>query len=76
MNLKSKLESRKISDNCYINTYITYDEKKYILEINYMDGKFVSEKEFFNNYKGVGLMEETKGLYNNENDVKNYFGII
>jgi hypothetical protein len=76
VDLKSKLEEKKISDGCSLNTYITYDEQSYILEINYLDGKFVAEKIFPNNYMGIAEMEEVKGHYRNENDIKRYFDII
>ncbi len=74
--LRSKLEEKKISDNCYINIYISYDEKTYILEINYLGGKFVTEKIFPNDFRGISEMEEVKNNYRNDNDVKRYFGII
>lgn len=76
MNLKSKLEEEKICDTCSLSTYITYDEKNYILEINYLDGRFVSEKIFTNDFNGISAMEEIKNQYRNEDDVKRYFGII
>ena len=73
---KTELESKKISDDCFLKTYITHDEKTYILEINYKSGRFVSEKQFPNNFNGVAYMEEVKSCYRDENDVKRYFGII
>lgn len=73
---KSKLEEVKIGNSCFLNTYITNDELSYILEINYLEGKFVSEKKFSNDFNGIAYMEEVKSLYRNENDVKRYFGII
>lgn len=76
MNLKEKLEECKLSEDCFINTYITYDEKSYILEINYLEGRFVSEKTFPNNKSGVARMEEEKHVYRDENDVKRYFKLI
>lgn len=76
MDIRTELELKKISDNCFIKTYISCDESAYILEINYKSGFFVSEKIFPNNYEGVVDMEETKSLYKNENDVKRYFGLI
>ena len=76
MNLKSKLENYPLSDNCFLNIYITYDEKNYVFEIDYLDGKFVSEKQFANNYQGIAQMEEVKSQYRNEDDVKRHFGII
>lgn len=74
--LRSKLEEKKISDDCYINTYITYDEKTYILEINYLEGKFISEKIFPNDFNGIVHMEEVRNNYRTERDVQRYFGII
>lgn len=76
MDQKSKLEQVKIGDNCFLNTYITNDELNYILEINYLDGKFVAEKQFSNDFNGIAYMEEVKSLYRNENDVRRYFGLI
>lgn len=73
MDLKEKLEEWTISDNCSINTYISYDEQNYILEINYMDGRFISEKLFPNNQSGVARMEELKHRYKCEEDVRKYF---
>ena len=76
MNLKTQLEKQTISDSCYICTYITSDEEHYILEINYLDGKFISEKTFPNNTYGIGRMEEIKELYKSENDILLHFGLI
>lgn len=76
MNLRSKLEEKKISDDCFLNTYITYDEQNYVLEINYLDGKFIAEKIFTNDFNGVANMEEVRNNYESERDVKKYFGII
>jgi hypothetical protein len=71
-----ELEFEKISENCYVKTYITYDEQNYILEINYKMGQFVAEKQFPNSYNGIASMEEIRKKYKNEDDIKRYFGII
>ena len=76
MNLKTELESKRISENCYIKTYITHDESMYILQIDYKLGQFIAEKQFPNNYNGIASMEEIKNQYRNENDVKKHFGIL
>jgi hypothetical protein len=76
MNLKSKLEEIKISNECFMNIYITGDEKHYVLEINYQKSRFIAEKQYPNNYYGVGDMEEEKSKYRSEHDVKKYFGIV
>jgi len=76
MNTKSELEKINISNNSFLKIYIKDSEEEYVLELNYLDGRFVSEKLFPNNIDGVASMEEEKGLYNNENDIKRYFGII
>lgn len=75
MDLKSKLEEKKISEGCSLNTYITYDEQSYVLEISYLNGKFIAEKTFPNNFSGIADMEEIKDQYRNENDIKRYFDI-
>jgi hypothetical protein len=71
-----KLEDKTISKNCIINTYINKNEEFYILEINYLKGKFISEKIFTNDLNGVELMEETIKLFKTEYDIKEYFGIF
>ena len=76
MENKLKLEEKVISSNCTLNTYITRDERSYVLEINYLKGRFVSEKFFSNDLEGVELMEEAKELFKTEYDIKEYFGII
>jgi len=76
MELKYKLEEKDICKNCKIITYITNDEKFYVLELNYLDGKFITEKLFSNDLKGIASMEETKNLYQSEYDIQAYFGII
>lgn len=76
MDLKSELEKIKISENSFLKVYIAIDEENYVLELNYLDGQFVSEKMFPNNIDGVAYMEEVKNLYRSENDVKRYFGLI
>jgi len=75
MDLKSKLEEKKISDQAKLVTYVSYDDEHLYFEINYLNGKFVSEKVFPNNYKSVELIEELKQQYRNEHDVKKHFGI-
>lgn len=76
VNLKTELESKKISKDCFIKTYITYDEQTYVLQIDYKSGQFIAEKQFPNNYDGIADMEEIKSMYKNEDDVKRHFGII
>lgn len=76
MSNKFKLEEKIICKNCVINTYIAQDEKNYILQIDYLQGKFISEKTFANDLNGIELMEETKNLFKTEYDIKEYFGII
>jgi len=76
MENRFKLEEKVISKNCVLITHITKDERNYILEINYLKGRFVSEKLFSNDLDGIELMEETKELFKTEYDIKEYFGII
>jgi hypothetical protein len=76
MDNRFKLEEKIICKNCTINTYIARDEKNYILQIDYLQGKFVSEKIFTNDLTGIELMEEAKDLFKTEYDIKEYFGII
>jgi len=76
MENKFKLEEKVICKNCIINTYIAGDEQSYILQINYLQGKFISEKIFTNDLNGIELMEETKNLFKTEYDIKEYFGIF
>jgi hypothetical protein len=73
---KTKLESNKLSDKCFVNIYISKNEASYILELDYLNGRFVSQKIFPNSLDGVAYMEETKDLFKNEDDIKKYFGII
>jgi hypothetical protein len=76
MNQKSKLEEKKISDKSSINIYISEDEKNYIFEISYLQGKFISQRIFSNDFDGIAKMEETKDAYKTEYDIKEYFGIV
>lgn len=71
-----KLEEKNICKNCTLNTYITKDEKNYILQINYLEGRFVSEKIFTNDLNGIELMEESKEFFKTEYDIRQYFGIF
>lgn len=73
---KSKLEEKIIAKDCIISVYITADESSYILQIDYLKGKFISEKFFSNDLKGIEYMEDTKELFKTEHDIKEYFGII
>jgi hypothetical protein len=73
---KIELEQQKIDHNCVIKTFLTKDERYYILQLNYMGGKYVAEKTYSNNMIGVGYMEEFKQLYRNEYDFKKYFGFV
>jgi hypothetical protein len=76
MSQKSKLEERKISDKSSVSIYITDDEKNYIFEISYLQGKFISQKIFSNDFDGIAKMEEIKDAYKTEYDIKEYFGIF
>ena len=76
LNLKTELESKEITQDCFLRTYITYDEKTYILQIDYKDGKFIAEKQFPNDYNGIANMEEVKSQYRSEEDVRRYFDIF
>jgi hypothetical protein len=76
MSQKSKLEERKISDKSSVSIYITDDEKSYIFEISYLQGKFISQKIFSNDFDGIAKMEEIKDAYKTEYDIKEYFGIF
>jgi hypothetical protein len=76
-NLKNKLEEIEVvPEKCYLNIYIRADESSYVLEINYMKGKFIAEKNFPVNQKGVEAMEEIKNQYKSELDFRRYFEII
>lgn len=74
--IKNKLEQLEICKNCLLNLYINTDESLYILEIDYMDGKFIAERNFPVSQSGVAKIEEVKELYKDENDFKKHFGII
>ena len=76
MDSKSELEKIEISDDSFLKVYITCSEDYYILELNYLDGKFIAEKSFRNNIDGVSYMEEVKNLYRSEDDIRRYFEII
>jgi hypothetical protein len=76
MGLKNKLEQLSLSNECHVSIYITCDEKHYILELNYQKNRFVAEKQYPNTLFGVAEMEHEKLKYRNEDDVKEYFGII
>lgn len=73
---KTKLECNKLSDKCFVNVYISKNETSYILELDYLNGRFVAQKIFPNSLDGVAYMEETRGLFKSEDDIKKYFGII
>lgn len=73
---KIQLDFNIFSESSFMATYITSDEKTYVVEINYRNGKFVSEKQFPNNTEGVAQMEELRSLYRSEFDIQRYFGII
>lgn len=76
MQIKTQLDSNSFSKDCFVATYITPDEKTYIFEINYLDGKFVCERTFPNSREGVAAMEEFKCTYKCELDVRKHFGLI
>jgi hypothetical protein len=73
---KIELEQQKIDTNCVIKTFLTPDERYYILQLSYMDGRYVAEKSYTNDVVGVGYMEEFKQLHRSEYDFKKYFGFI
>tara|TARA_R100000951_G_scaffold115132_2_gene122219 strand:+ start:7310 stop:7546 length:237 start_codon:yes stop_codon:yes gene_type:complete len=76
LEIKSELEKIEISDNSFLKVYLNNNENIYVLEINYLNGKFIAEKKFSKNLDGVASMEEIKDLYRSESDVKRYFGIL
>lgn len=73
---KIELEQQKVDNNCVIKTFLTTDEKYYVLQLNYMNGRYIAEKTYTNNIMGVGYMEEFKQLYRSEHDFKKHFGFI
>lgn len=73
--LKTKLEELSVSEKAKLTTYVSYDDEHLILEMDYLNGKFIMEKTFPNNYKGVEQIEELKQLYKTEYDVKRYFNL-
>jgi hypothetical protein len=69
------IEEKEITDNLKHKTYITYDESKLLLEINYMDGKYTIQKTFKNNYIGLEDYETTRKNFNEEEKILDYFNL-
>jgi hypothetical protein len=76
------MDHRKVIDqsviedeNLVITTLMDYNEEKIFLKVDYLDGKFIIEKQFRNNYIGIDEFEKTKNNLMSEESVKAYFGM-
>lgn len=69
------IEKVSLTKNLKHTVSVAYDESKVFLEINYMNGKFILQKTFTNNYVGINELETTRKEFNNEEKVKEHFGI-
>ena len=72
---KIKLEEDQITTNLKHIMYITVDEERIFLIINYMDNRFTIEKNFPNNYFGTRELAKAKEKFNTEDKIKQYLNI-
>lgn len=72
---------RNTIEQCVLTTrlvhklQITTDEEDLFLIIDYMDGRFMIEKRFHNNFWGVEQMNVERNKFNTEEKVIQYLGI-
>lgn len=72
---RSTIEKRELTDNLIHKIQITTDEESLFLVVEYMDGRFIIEKNFKNNYIGLEAMNQTCEKFDTEEKIKQYLGI-
>lgn len=73
MEIKINLETKVISDNIVQTTYMSPNEETVHLTINYMNGKYIIDKAFQNNYWGKKELEKVMKNFDTEEKVKKHF---
>jgi hypothetical protein len=72
---RSTIEKCELSDNLIHKVQITTDEEKLFLIVDYMDGRFVIERNFKNNIMGIERMSQERDKFNTEEKIIQYLGI-
>lgn len=72
---KTLKKTKKINENLVHRFYESLDKSVNILEVDYLNKKFVIEKSFKNNYAGNEELQEKIKEFNTEDKVKQYFGL-
>ena len=55
---RTVIEKRELTKNLVHKVAITNDEKKVVLVVDYMDGHFIIERSFRNNYIGLSQLKQ------------------
>lgn len=71
-NYRTKLEQTKITDNLLHTLYLSADEDRVFLTVDYMNGKFMIEKSFTNNKMGLDELSIIKNQFNEEDKIRKY----
>ncbi len=72
---RSILEKNTLTDNLFYQLQMSSDEERIFLVVDYMDGKFIIEKNFKNNYIGLDLLDRECEKFNTEAKVTKYLGL-
>ena len=67
------LETKNISENLTITVTLTNNERKKLLKVDYMKGKFTIDRNFLNTYGGNQLLQETIDSFDSEEKLKKYW---
>jgi len=73
--MKTTLEQTRISEDLSYKIQISPDEEVVYLSVNFMNGRFIVEKTFRNNYNGLEKLKKSISLLNTEEKVIEYLKI-
>ena len=72
---KTTIETRDLTDLLKHKIQLTTDEERIFLVVDYIDGRFIIEKGFKNNYIGLSKLERECERYDTEDKVIKYLGL-
>ena len=69
------IEEIQITNNLKHTTYVAYDESKIFLEVNFMDGKYIIQKTFKNNYIELETYEKVRKDLDSDERIIEYLNL-
>lgn len=73
--MKTTLEKVQVSEDLVYKIQISPDEEIVYLNVNFMNGRFIVEKSFRNNYDGLDKLKKSISLLDTEEKVITYLKI-